>query len=197
MIINDVRFLNQPTRTNRQLVAVDLSYNGNDYNWVIYAPLVSGEAMNDYITMIINIIKSDIDKKEAEWVNHPKTEEIKEPFTGETQTVDIPKDRVVHPTIPDYVEGLAEQKSTEDLASILNEFGNSYWQYPQYTKRIIAPQELIFDDNGIKMYGWFNIQGFPIIKIGVQLHLYCYVILPEHQAIVDSFGGALTIQDRP
>ena len=197
MTVNDVRFLNQPTKTNRQLVAVDLNYNGNDYNWVIYAPLVSGDAMNDYITMVTNIIESDIDKKEAEWVNHPKTEEIIDPFTGVTQTVDIPKDRVVHPTIPDYVEGLAENRTVEDLSAILNELGNIYWQYPQYAKRIIAPQELIFDDNGIKMYGWFNIQGFPIIKIETQLHLYCNVILPEHQAIVDSFGGLLIIQDRP
>lgn len=197
MTVNDVRFLNQPTKTNRQLVAIDLSYNGNDYNWVIYAPLVSGEVMNDYITMVTNIIESDIDKKEAEWVNHPKTEEITDPFTGETQTVDIPKDRIVHPTIPDYVEGLAENRTVEDLSAILNELGNTYWQYPQYAKRIIAPQELIFDDNGIKMYGWFNIQGFPIIKIEAQLHLYCNVILPEHQAIVDSFGGLLIIQDRP
>jgi hypothetical protein len=197
MTVNDIRFLNQPTKTNRQLVAIDITHNATDYNWVIYAPLVSGEAMSDYITMVTNIITADIDRKEAVWVTHPKTEEIADPFTGETKTVDIPKDRVVRPTIPDYIEGLAEQKSGSELQTILDELGTAYWQYPQFAKRIIAPQELIFDDNGIKMYGWFNIQGFPIIKIGVQLHLYCNVILPEHQAMVDSFGGALTIEDRP
>ena len=197
MIVNDVRFLNQPTKTNRQLVAIDITYNSIDYNWIIYAPLVSGDAMNEYITLVTNIIKADIDAKESVWSTYPKTEEITDPLTGETQTVDIPKERIVHPTIPDYVEALADNRSPEDLAAILNELGNDYWQYPSYAKRIIAPQDLIFDDNGIKMYGWFNIQGFPIMKIGTQLHLYCNTILPQHQAIVNGYGGLLTIQDRP
>lgn len=197
MTVNDVRFLNQPTKTNRQLVAVDITYNGNDYNWVIYAPIVSGDAMNDYITMITNIIKSDIDKKEAEWVNHPKTEQITDPFTEETQTVDIPKDKVVHPTIPDYVEGLADKKSAEDLAIIINELGNNYWQYPYYAKRIIAPQELMFDTNGVKMFAWLNFNDFPVIRIDNKIHVYYNVIDPAHQPLVDAWGPLLIFNDRP
>ena len=197
MTVNDVRFLNQPTKTNRQLVAVDITYNGNDYNWVIYSPIVSGEAMNDYITVITNIIKSDIDKKEADWVNYPKTEEITDPFTGETKTVDIPKETVVHPTIPDYVEGLAEQKSAEDLAIIVNELGSNYWQYPKYAKRIIAPQELMFDTNGVKMFAWLNFNSFPVIRIDNKIHVYYNVIDPAHQPLVDAWGPLLIFNDRP
>jgi hypothetical protein len=197
MTINDIRFLNQPTKTNRQLVAIDIKYNDNDYNWVIYAPLVSGDAMSDYISMVSNIIKSDIDKKEADWVNHPKTEEIIDPLTGETQTVDIPKDRVVHPTIPDYVEALAEQKSAEDLVIKLNELGSNYWQYPVYGKRIIAPQELMFDDNGVKMFAWLNFNSFPVIRIDNKIHVYYNVIDPAHQALVDAWSPLLIFNNKP
>lgn len=194
---DNVRFLNQPTKTNRQLVGVDITTDSGSYDWIVYAPIINGDALTSYFNQISNIVESDINNKELIWSTYPKTEDITDPFTNETVTTDITKDRVVHPTIPDYVEAMAENRLPEDLQLILNELGSKYWQYPQYAKRIIAPQELIFDDNGIKMYGWFNIQGFPILKIGTYLHLYCNVILPEHQAIVDAYGGLLIIEDRP
>lgn len=72
------------------------------------------------------------------------------------------------------------------------------WGYSQYSKRIVAPLSLIMDDIGIKMYGWFTINDLPVKKLNeTTVHLYCNVILPEHQAIVDSLGGAITIEDRP
>jgi len=197
MIVNDIRFLNQPTKTNRQLVAIDITYNSINYNWVIYAPLVSGDIMNSYIESVTNIITADIDRKEAIWIDYPKTEEIQDVFTGETQIVDIPKERVVHPTIPDYVEGLAQGYGQEQLDSISSELGSNYWHYPQYLKRIVAPIELILDDIGIKMYGWFQLNGFPILKLGENVNLYCNTILPEHQSIVDQLQGVITIEDRP
>lgn len=192
---DNIRFLNQPTKTNRQLVGVDITTNSGSYNWIVYTPLINGNTLNNYFTQISNIVEGDINRKESIWENSPHTEVI-EDENGDMITVDIPKERIVHPTIPDYVEALAENRTPEDSQLILDELGSQYWQYPQYAKRIIAPQELIFDDNGIKMYGWFNIQGFPILKINTSLHLYCNTILPEHQAIVDSFGGLLTIEDR-
>jgi hypothetical protein len=197
MIVNDIRFLNQPTNTNRQLVAIDITYNDIDYNWTIYAPLVSGEAMNDYITAVTNIITADIDRKESIWVDYPKTEEIQDPFMGDPQIVDIPKERVVHPTIPDYVEGIARGYTQEQLDSISDELGSDYWHYPQYVKRIVAPIELILDDIGIKMYGWFQLNNFPIIKMGQSVNLYCNTILPEHQEIVNQLQGIIIIEDRP
>jgi hypothetical protein len=72
------------------------------------------------------------------------------------------------------------------------------WVYPNYEKRIVAPIELIMDDIGIKMYGWFQINELPVHRASdTHVHLYCNVILPEHQAVVDSLGGVITIDDKP
>jgi hypothetical protein len=71
------------------------------------------------------------------------------------------------------------------------------WNYPNYAKRIIAPLSLILDDTGIKMYGWFQINGFPVVKRNTSAYLYCNTILPEHQQIVDQLQGVITIEDRP
>lgn len=196
MKFDNIQFLNYPLKTNRQLVGVTITSDSENYDWMVYTPIINGDELNRYFEQISNIILGDINRKESIWQNSPHTETI-EDLLGNTVTVDIPKERVVHATVPDYVEALAENRLPEDLNSILNEIGTDYWHYPNYAKRIIAPQELIFDDNGIKMYGWFNIQQFPILKIGTQLHLYCNTIRPEHQVIVDGFSGLITIEDRP
>jgi len=71
------------------------------------------------------------------------------------------------------------------------------WRYPQYLKRIIAPKELLFDDIGIKMYGWFQLNKLPVELIDTNIYLWCNEILDEHQAIVDSLDGVIVIEDRP
>lgn len=72
------------------------------------------------------------------------------------------------------------------------------WKYPEWAKRIIAPLELALDDTGAKIAIWFQLNGFPIEKIDDStVHLYCNVILPQHQTIVDGFGELVTIEDRP
>jgi len=71
------------------------------------------------------------------------------------------------------------------------------WEHPQFAKRIIAPIQLIMEDTGIKMYGWFQVNNLPVINKGTDLHLYCNVILPEHQSAIDYFQGLITIEDRP
>jgi len=81
-------------------------------------------------------------------------------------------------------------KSEQDIEVML-------WHYPEWAKRIVAPIELILDDTGIKMYGWFQLNSFPVEKVGDQVHLYCNVILPQHQAIVDELGEVVTVEDRP
>jgi len=195
---NNVQALNAPTVTNRQLIGVEIELSSNIYNWIVYTPLVSGEQLSNYLNQIANIVESDILNKEAIWQNYPKTEEIIDPDTGETQIVDIPKERVVHPTIPDYIEAVSKQYSSEDLNAILNELGIDYWQYPTYLKRIVAPIQLILDDIGIKMYGWFTLNKLPVLNLeNGYVHLYCNEILPEHQAIIDSLQGVITIQERP
>jgi hypothetical protein len=72
------------------------------------------------------------------------------------------------------------------------------WKYTEYLKRIIAPKQLLFDDIGIKMYGWFQLNNLPVELIDdTYIYLWCNEILPEHQAIVDNLQGVIVIQDRP
>ncbi len=71
------------------------------------------------------------------------------------------------------------------------------WHHPDWCKRIIAPAALVMDDVGVKMLGWWQIMGFPIEREGDNVHLYCNQILPQHQAVVDSLQGVITIEDRP
>ena len=71
------------------------------------------------------------------------------------------------------------------------------WQHTEFAKRIIAPIQLIMEDIGIKMFGWFQVNNFPIVSKGNELHLYCNTILPEHQSAIDYFQGLITVEDRP
>lgn len=71
------------------------------------------------------------------------------------------------------------------------------WPHPDFSKRIIAPKQLIFDDTGIKMLGWFQVNGLPIESRLVDIRLYCTVILPQHEAGVDAYKGIITIENRP
>lgn len=196
---SNIRFLNQPTRTIRQLVAVDVTLNGENYNWIVYTPLINGNSLNQYLEQISNIVQLDIEHKEQIWLNSPHTEIIENIDTGQPETVNIPKERVVHPTIPDYVELLSEigYNIPERLNQVTNELPSNYWHYPQYVKRIIAPISLIMDDTGVKMYNWFQINSLPILKFGDNVELYCNVILPEHQTIVDSLQNVITVETRP
>lgn len=82
----------------------------------------------------------------------------------------------------------------EDLYDFID---NDTWHYPDLLKRIVAPIALVMDDIGIKMYGWFQLNNLPIISKGETVYLYCNVILPEHEAIVDGLGETVTIEDRP
>jgi hypothetical protein len=70
------------------------------------------------------------------------------------------------------------------------------WSYPDYLKRIVAPISLIMDDYGIKMYGWFSINNLPTVTVENTVYLYCNTILPEHQAIVDSYQGIITVENK-
>jgi hypothetical protein len=198
MTFSNIACLNQPTRTPRQLIGIDIELSGNSYNWIVYTPLISGEPLIQYIESISNILKNDIEYKEQIWSVSPHTQEIMNPFTNETTIADIPKESVVCPTIPDYVEAITNTGySAEELNSILFNLGENYWHYPLYIKRIVAPIDLIMDDVGIKMYGWFQLNQLPIIKFNSVVQLYCNEILPQHQAIVDQLQDIITVQNKP
>jgi hypothetical protein len=198
IIFSNIACLNQPTRTPRQLIGIDIELNSNNYSWIVYAPLISGEPLIQYLESISNIIQEDIEYKEVIWQNSPHTQEVEDPFTGEKTIIDIPKETIVCPTIPDYVEAITNTGySVEELNSILTKLGDDYWHHPQYLKRIIAPVDLVMADVGIKMYGWFQLNQLPIVKINTTVQLYCNEILPQHQAIVDQLEGLIFVQDRP
>lgn len=194
---DNIKFLSTPTKSGRQLVNLDVNLNSVIYDWTVYTPVLNGDELMNYLSMSSKIIQLDIERKELSWVNHPKTEEIRDFMSGNIMTVDISKESVVRPTIPDYVEASLDNYTDTQLQSILNELGTDYWQYPIYSKRILAPIELILDDLGIKMYGWFQLNKLPILKLGTAVHLYCNEILPEHQAIVDQLQGIIVIENRP
>ena len=70
------------------------------------------------------------------------------------------------------------------------------WHYPIYKKRFIAPVSLINEPTGRDMLLWFVLNKLPIKKVGDTAYLYCNVILEEHQEIVDSLEGSITVEDR-
>jgi len=71
------------------------------------------------------------------------------------------------------------------------------WKHAEYAKRIIAPAALVMDDTGLKMLGWFQINNLPVELRGDNVYLYCNQILAQHQGVVDSLQGVITIEDKP
>jgi hypothetical protein len=85
----------------RALAMVKVNHNGQTYDWQIFVP--EGANLSEFITASEATVKAQIDAKEAAWTAlDPKTREVEDPLTGETKTVDIPKDEIVRPDIPDY-----------------------------------------------------------------------------------------------
>ena len=85
----------------RALAMVKVDHNGQTYDWQIFIP--EGANLSEYVTNAEATVKAEIDAKEAAWAAlDPKTREIDDPITGEKTTVDIPKDEIVRPEIPDY-----------------------------------------------------------------------------------------------
>lgn len=89
----------QPSPETRNLVYLQVYYDQNIYSWAIYVS--PEEDMESYVQANSERIKKEIDLKELEWQNlDPKTRTIN--VDGNDITVDIPKDEIVKPDIPDY-----------------------------------------------------------------------------------------------
>ena len=69
------------------------------------------------------------------------------------------------------------------------------WHYEAFAKRIVAPIQLTMQYPAIEV--WFRLNGLPIIVDTTTVYLYCNVILPEHQALIDSLVGVVTVEERP
>lgn len=201
---DNIRFHTHPTKTGRQLIGVDIHLNSNIYDWKIYIP--QGVNLESYLQENAITYELDILQKEELWNNSPHTEIIEDPMVGQI-ILDIPKERIVCPTIPDELEKQAE--SLGDIESLIKFYYKFYdptkpiyetgdWNYPTYSLRIKAPLQLIMDDIGIKIYGWFSINNLPIVNKGDgYVYLYCNEILQEHTTIINSLSGVVIIETKP
>lgn len=113
---NNTGISNTPTKSGRSLVYTDIIRNGEIYHWKIYVPRLSGQTLGEYLTSHADEYEADIVEKEAYWQTIPHTEIIIDPFTGQQVTVDIPKERIVCATIPDYIETVSSPEL--DIAAI-------------------------------------------------------------------------------
>jgi hypothetical protein len=71
------------------------------------------------------------------------------------------------------------------------------WDFYDFSKRIVAPTSLVMADIGVKMLGWFQLNNLPVVTKNTQVFLYCNVILPQHQQVIDDLEGLIRIEDRP
>ena len=86
---------------DRALAHLKIFYNNNVYNWSLYIP--HNTDLGSYIESNKTKIQADIDAKEAAWAAlDPKTRTLTNPLTQATETVDIAKEEIVRPDIPDY-----------------------------------------------------------------------------------------------
>lgn len=74
-------------------------------------------------------------------------------------------------------------------------YSTNDWNYPQFILRIVAPIALLLQYPQFEV--WFRINNLPIVNTDGILHCYCNEILPEHQTLVDSLHGIITIENKP
>lgn len=126
----------------RDLAIIEVDHNNTTYQWKMYIP--QGENIQSYIDAHELRIKSEIDTKELEWTNlNPKTQTMVDPFTGENVQVDITREEIVKPEIPDYyakrrdaypaigdqIDAILKGSSSENfqtLLTVIQEIKNSY-----------------------------------------------------------------------
>ena len=68
------------------------------------------------------------------------------------------------------------------------------WERPEYSIKIIADSNLVFDDFGLKMKAWFELQKMPIISHGDITHLYCNSIEERFLSTVTTWAELQKIQ---
>lgn len=93
---------NSEPNESRALAYLDVDYNGNLYKWQTYVP-VDVSDFDVFLESIKPRIEMEIDIKEAQWAAlDPKTKTYIDYLTREEVTVDIQKEEIVAPDIPDY-----------------------------------------------------------------------------------------------
>jgi hypothetical protein len=125
-----------------------------------------------------NIIELDV-----VFLNPPEYDKNTQKLTGGEWSADL--------------ENLQWRKTWQIIEKTELEIIKDNWKYNNYSKRIVCPIQLVFEDIGVKMYAWFQLNNLPVYSNGEIVELYCNEILPEHQQIVDGLSNIIQIQDKP
>ena len=78
----------------------------------------------------------------------------------------------------------------EELVPILT---YSDWLH-NYPLRIIAPKALALQYPNL--YVWFQLNDLPMENVGDSVQIYVNEIIPEHQVLIDSLNGVVTVEKR-
>jgi hypothetical protein len=128
----------------RDIAYLDVEYNGNIYDWLIYIP--QGANLGNHIESSKTKIQQDIDAKELEWSNHPKVkyeQDLMNP--GVTIEVQVLKEEVVKPNYPDYyalrrneypeigdqLDALWKGVDSAEFANVMNKIQEVKQKYPK------------------------------------------------------------------
>ena len=95
------------------------------------------------------------------------------------------------------LDELTYTQSWQIIEKTAYEIAMQDWAYPEYQKRIVAPDALLLDDVGSKVFNWFTGKGLPFENHGDNIRLYFNDVLPQHQALVNQFEGVIVIEDKP
>lgn len=162
---------------NRAIAILKVEYNNNVYDWKIYVdPNVD---ITEFIKNCNSVVEAQIDGKEAEWAAlNPKTRTITDPFTNEEKVVDIPKEEIVQPEIPDYK--FLRKSAYPEIGDQLDALWKGYatpsftdMQLALYDAKIRFPKGISQDDklNSIKTYVWNKIMAIrqKVLEGGAKL----------------------------
>lgn len=69
------------------------------------------------------------------------------------------------------------------------------WDYPEFAKRIVAPKNLIFEQIGLAMKSWFDLNKLPVELIGDNVYLYCNEILNAHKPVLLSLQETVQVEN--
>lgn len=127
---------NVETDENRALALIDVDYNGNVYKWQTYVPTEITN-FNEFLESIKSRIEKEIDVKEAEWAAlDPKTRVFTDPFTEEQIIVDIQKEEIVKPDVPDYYA-----KRRREYPDLREQIG-AFWKGPGSVDYVSISQQI-------------------------------------------------------
>ena len=146
--MNEVKLVglqSQNPPETRNLLYLEVMYNDNKYNWQIFCPqdMSHIEFLNEET---MQSIYTDIANKELQWeLLDPKTRTIFDPMTNEEMVIDIQKEEIVKPDIPDYfskrrnnyppigdqLDAIWKGIDSEDFVSMIEKIQQIKLQYPK------------------------------------------------------------------